>query len=105
MVKREDRPMHAENALLALAEVQTWLRQVDGSAAQIGWQAGASRYEVTLFDHPNERCWTGEAEEVSDAIDHALDLWHVKHPGQHAPVGGEDPRYPDPASRAERVDR
>lgn len=78
-----------------LAESQAWLQTVDGSTIQYGWMSGVERWEATLFDHPNERCWRREDHDLFTALQMALDLWHVEHPGAYAPVCGEDPRYPD----------
>lgn len=63
------------------AEVQVWLRSVEGSDLHLGWLAGVGRWEACLADHPRQLVWTGEGEEPDAAIAQALDRWHVGHPG------------------------
>lgn len=86
---------------VAVAEAQAWLRQVDGSTLQLGYAPGIDAWEAVLFDHPHERAWSATAGEPGEAIQRALDLWHVDHPGTYAPVGGDGPPTREvPASRA-----
>lgn len=60
-----------------MVEVQALLRTVDGSTLELGWLAGAGRWEASIADHPNQRVWTGEGDEPHEAVAVAIDRWSV----------------------------